>query len=539
MIDPGTTASPRAPFSSPAGPPCLRGFLLPDAIVCIRRAWGGTLLSVVLPTDAPMTAPAPLLTIFGATGDLAKRMLLPSLFGLQRDGLLPPGLRILGTARSGLDDAGFRAMVAEAVASQVPAAERDQTALEALLDRIGYQPAALDHAEGLAELAAAVAARRDGDVVYHLSTAPHWYAPVCEALGAHGLAGAGTRVLLEKPIGHDLPSAIAINDAVARVFAEDQVFRVDHYLGKEGVQNLIALRFGNALFEPLWNARHIAQVQVTVAETVGVEGRGEYYDGSGAMRDMLQNHLLQLLCLVAMEPPSQFEPTALRNEKMKVLRSLRPIGRAEVEADSVAGQYVAGAIGGRAVPGYLEELGHASDTETFVALRARVDNWRWKGVPFYLRTGKRLPRRSTEIYIEFRDVPHSIFDHGQARLQPNALVIQLQPEERIALRLMTKTPGLDRAGLQMSQVALDLDMQEEFAAHRRRPAYERLYLDAIEGNGTLFVRRDETEAAWAWVDAIREGWHQAGMQPRTYPAGTWGPGRAVTLAERHGHAWRE
>ena len=486
-----------------------------------------------------MTAPASLLTIFGATGDLAQRMLLPSLFGLQRDGLLPPGLRILGTARSELDGEGFRTMVGEAVAAQVPEGERDAAALDALLARIDYQPASLDDADALARLARAMAALRGGDIVHHLSTDPRWYAPVCAALGAHGLGGAGTRVMLEKPIGHDLPSAIAINDDVARVFDEDQVFRVDHYLGKEGVQNLIALRFGNALFEPLWNARHVEQVQVTVAETVGVEGRGEYYDGSGAMRDMLQNHLLQLLCLVAMEPPSRFEPIALRNEKMKVLQALRPIGRNEVAIDSVAGQYTAGAIGGRAVPGYLDELGHGSDTETFVALRAQVDNWRWKGVPFYLRTGKRLPRRSTEIYIQFRDVPHSIFDHANTRLEPNALVIQLQPEERIALRLMTKTPGLDRTGLQMSQVALDLDMQEEFAAHRRRPAYERLYLDAIEGNGTLFVRRDETEAAWRWVDAIRDGWRHAGMAPRTYPAGTWGPGRAVTLAERHGHGWRE
>ena len=486
-----------------------------------------------------MTA-ASLLTIFGATGDLAQRMLLPSLFGLQRDGLLPPGMRILATARSGLDDAGFRALVADAVQAQVPADEHDQPALDSLLAGIGYLPADLDDPGDLRRLCDAIADRRQGDAVYHLSTAPRWYAPVCAALGSAGLGGEGTRVLLEKPIGHDLPSAIAINDDVARVFDEDRVFRVDHYLGKEGVQNLIALRFGNALFEPLWNARHVEQVQITVAETIGVEGRGEYYDGSGAMRDMLQNHLLQLLCLVAMEPPSQFEPTALRNEKIKVLRSLRPIGRAEVAGDSVAGQYAAGAVGGRAVPGYLEELGHASGTETFVALRAQVDNWRWRGVPFYLRTGKRLPRRSTEIYIQFRDVPHSIFDHGGGtRLEPNALVIQLQPEERIALRLMTKTPGLDRAGLQMSQVALDLDMQEEFAAHRRRPAYERLYLDAIEGNGTLFVRRDETEAAWAWVDAIREGWRHAGMAPRSYPAGTWGPGRAVTLAERHGHAWRE
>jgi glucose-6-phosphate 1-dehydrogenase len=277
-------------------------------------------------------------------------------------------------------------------------------------------------------------------------------------------------------------------------------------------------------------------VQITVAETVGVEGRGDYYDDYGAMRDMLQNHLLQLLCLVAMEPPSHFDPSAVRNEKIKVLRSLRPIGRAEVAAETVAGQYVAGAIEGRAVPGYLDELARASRTETFVAIRAQVDNWRWAGVPFYLRTGKRMPRRSTEIYVQLRQVPHSIFG---AAPQPNALVIRLQPDERIELQLMSKTPGLDRGGVQLSPVALDLDMHEEFASVRRRLAYERLYLDAIEGNGTLFVRRDETEAAWQWVDAIEQGWRAAGMAPRPYPAGTWGPSAAATLIDRNGHTWRE
>jgi glucose-6-phosphate 1-dehydrogenase len=254
------------------------------------------------------------------------------------------------------------------------------------------------------------------------------------------------------------------------------------------------------------------------------------------MRDMLQNHLLQLLCLVAMEPPSHFDPTAVRNEKIKVLRSLRPIGREEVGAETVAGQYAAGAIAGQAVPGYLDELGRASRTETFVAIRAQVDNWRWAGVPFYLRTGKRMPRRSTEIYLQLRQVPHSIFG---AAPQPNALVIRLQPDERIELQVMSKTPGLDRGGLQLSPVELDLDMHEEFAAHRRRLAYERLYLDAIEGNGTLFVRRDETEAAWQWVDAIHDGWRANGMTPKAYPAGTWGPSAAATLIDRKGHSWRE
>ena len=481
---------------------------------------------------------ASLLTIFGATGDLAQRMLLPSLYSLEREGLLPSALRIFGTARSTLDDDGFRALVAQAIERHVPAAEIDAASLDRMLARLSYQAAALDDPAALAELCASLRAARNGDVVFHLSTAPRLYGPICRALGEHGLGGAGTRVLLEKPIGRDLASAIAINDGVAQVFDEDQVFRVDHYLGKEGVQNLLALRFGNALFEPLWNARHIEQVQITVAETIGGEGR-DYYDESGATRDMLQNHLLQLLCLAAMEPPSQFDPSAVRNEKLKVLRSLRPIAGSDVATETVAGQYIAGAIGGRAVPGYSEELGRTSRTETFIAMRARIDNWRWSGVPFYLRTGKRMPRRTTEIFLQFRAVPHSIFAATGARAEPNALVISLQPEERIELRLMSKTPGLDRAGLQLSQVALDLDLHERFASDRKRLAYERLYLDALEGNGTLFVRRDETEAAWQWVDAIIAGREHAGTAPRPYPAGTWGPTSAVTLAERHGHSWRE
>ena len=489
-----------------------------------------------------MTRPAPasLLTIFGATGDLAQRMLLPSLYSLQAENLLPTDLRILGTARSELDREGFANIVSNTINERIPAAERDDDALRGLLDRLDYCAASVDDDASMQKLAAKVAELRNGDVLYHLSTAPRFYVPACRALAAHGAADAHTRVMLEKPIGKDLASAEAINNGVAQYFDEDRVYRVDHYLGKEGVQNLIALRFGNVMFEPLWNARHIGQVQITVAETVGVEGRGDYYDDSGAMRDMLQNHLLQLLCLVAMEPPARFEPTAVRNEKIKVLRSLRAIGRDDVASESVAGQYSAGAIDGVAVPGYAHELGRDSRTETFVALRAHVDNWRWSGVPFYLRTGKRLPARCTEIYIQFRKVPYSIFGGRAATdMLPNGLLIRLQPEERIELDLMAKTPGLDRSGLRLSQVALDLDFHEEFANARRRISYERLYLDAIEGNGTLFVRRDETEAAWQWVDAILDGWRSANVSPKTYPAGTWGPSAAVSLIERHGHSWRD
>lgn len=483
--------------------------------------------------------PATLMVIFGATGDLAQRMLLPSLYGLHRDGYLPKGFRILGTARSDLDEASFRAQVAATLEQRIAAEDRDPESVAGLLQRVSYQAAALGDDVSFAALAERIDSLRDGDVVFHLSTSPKFYVSICEALGRHGLAGEGTRVLLEKPIGHNLSESVEVNEGVGRVFDEDRVFRVDHYLGKEGVQNLIALRFGNALFEPLWNSRHIEQVQITVAETVGLEGRADYYDGSGAMRDMVQNHLLQLLCLTAMEPPSQFDPSAVRNEKIKVLRSLRSIGRDEVASNSVAGQYGSGAVGGLAVPGYLDELGRPSHTETFVALRAHIDNWRWSGVPFYLRTGKRLPRRCTEIYLQFRAVPHSIFAHTGASVEPNALVIRLQPQERIELFLMNKTPGLDRNGIKLSQVALDLDLHAEFSHHRHRLAYERLYLDAIEGNGTLFVRRDEVEAAWHWVDDILDGWQQRGAAPKTYPAGTWGPNAAFSLTDRHGHSWRE
>jgi len=477
--------------------------------------------------------PASLLVIFGATGDLAGRMLLPSLLGLEVDGLLPESLRILGTART---EHSREAFVEQARAQLAERAD-DEAALARLLERLDYAAVDLGAEASVDALMRHIDAHRgDGDTLLHLSTAPRWYPAVCAGLRRAGLNDTRARVMLEKPIGHDLASSREINDCIAAAFDETQVFRVDHYLGKEGVQNLLALRFSNALFEPLWNAQHIEQVQITIAETVGLEERAGYYDEYGAMRDMVQNHLLQLLCLTAMEPPARFDPTAVRNEKLKVLNSLRPIdGRAG--DSSVAGQYAAGAVDGQAVPGYTDELGRSSDTETYVALRAHVDNWRWSGVPFYLRTGKRLPKRLTEIFIRFRPVPHSIFDRNS--IQPNSLIIRLQPEEHISLCLMNKKPGLDRDGVHLSQVALDLDRHSAFDGERRRIAYERLYLDAIDGNGTLFVRRDEVEAAWTWLDAIVAGWEAAEREPRSYPAGTWGPSNAVALTERHGHSWRE
>jgi glucose-6-phosphate 1-dehydrogenase len=331
---------------------------------------------------------------------------------------------------------------------------------------------------------------------------------------------------------------VAINEAVGKAFSEDQVFRIDHYLGKEAVQNLLALRFANALFEPLWNSSTVDHVQITVAETVGVEGRWGYYDDAGALRDMVQNHMLQLVALVAMEPPHLLEPGEVRNEKTKVLRSLRPISAATAAANTVRGQYVAGSSGGAAVPGYHEEEGAkgGSDTETFVAVRAEIDNWRWAGVPFYLRTGKRMQSRRTDIAIQFKSVPHNIFAADEPSLPANRLVIHLQPQESVTLEILSKQPGLE--GVRLREVPLELSLPKS-ASGRTRIAYERLLLDAFKGNSTLFVRRDEVEAAWAWIDGIQSSWRSTRQLVKPYPAGTWGPTAAIALTERHGHSWYE
>lgn len=482
-----------------------------------------------------MTSPATSLLLFGATGDLARRMLIPSLFGLDGDGLLHPDLRIIGTARSRLDDAGFRALAATALEQFVDAGQRPPERVAAFLQRLSYVPLDATDAAGYAALARQIS--DCGRLAIYLSTAPSLFGATIAGLSGAGLACAGARLALEKPLGHDLASSHAINDAVASAYAERQIFRIDHYLGKETVQNLLALRFGNILFEPLWNAAGIDHIEISVTETVGLEGRGEYYDGMGALRDMVQNHMLQLLAMVAMEPPARLDPAAVRDEKVKVFRSLRPISGAEVATLTVRGQYAAGAIAGQPVPGYRDELGRPSGTESFVAIKAHVDNWRWKGVPFYLRTGKRMPRRFSQIVVQFRSVPHSIFSSDA--VPPNRLVISIQPQENIGLQMMAKVPGLDQGGLKLRAVPLDIGMRNAFADVRRRIAYERLLLDLIEGRQTLFVRRDEVEAQWTWIDGIRAGWDATGLASRDYAAGNFGPSAAIALTERDGVSWHD
>jgi len=478
-----------------------------------------------------MSFTADRLLLFGATGDLAQRMLLPSLCALDADRLVDPSLRIVCTARSAHDTAEYRNFARAALEKYLPAERRGSVAT--FLNRLHYEAVDATDPTHFNRLAEAVGERSEGLAIF-LSTAPSLFEPTIAGLAQAGLTSGNVRIGLEKPLGTDLATSCEINDAVAAAFPEERIFRIDHYLGKETVQNLLAMRFGNILFEPLWNAAHIDHVQITVAETVGLESRAGYYDTSGALRDMVQNHMLQLLALVAMEPPSSFDSTAVRDEKVKVLRALRPVGASEV----VTGQYRAGAIKGEAVPGYDDELGHDSDTETFVAIKAHVDNWRWQGVPFYLRTGKRLLKRTTEILVQFRPVPHSIFGKS-ATSNPNSLLIGIQPEENIRLSLMAKVPGLDRDGVRLRKVPLDIAMPDAFTGTHRRIAYERLLLDLIEGAQTLFVRRDEVEAQWRWIDQIRATWAEESLQPKPYTAGSWGPSAAIALAERDGVTWHE
>lgn len=472
--------------------------------------------------------------LFGGTGDLAQRMLWPSLFFLDRDGLLPPGLRIVANARQDMPDAHFVTFVRDAIERRGEGV--DNETWDRFAPRLHYCSGSADTPATFERIKAALGGARD--LVHFLATSPTLFRNIVAGLKAAGLAEEPARIVVEKPIGRDLGTCNAVNEALAAAFHEERTFRIDHYLGKETVLNLLALRFANALFEPLWNKVSIDHVQISVGETVGVEGRGAYYDGYGALRDMVQSHVLQLLCLVAMEPPSSLDPDAVRNEKVKVLRALRPINGRDAARLTVRGQFRKGFSEGKQVEDYRTEVGlPATDTETFVALCAHIDNWRWAGVPFYLRTGKRMPDRSSHIAIQFKQVPHSIFPNGN--LEANRLMIRLQPEEEISLTLMNKQPTID-AGFQLQPVSLDLSFQEIEATRRsrRRIAYERLILDALKGNSTLFVRRDEVEAAWTWIDAIEAGWLENKTPPSPYAAGTW-PSAAFGLIERDGRSWFE
>ena len=477
------------------------------------------------------------LVVFGGTGDLAHRKLFPSLYLRDHDGQITEPSRIIGVSRSDIDRDAFRAEVKTALETFVPKEQLDEKTLSRFLDRIDFVMVDAKGDAGWDDLQALIADGLDRVRAFYLATSPDLFDAITHGLARHHLLTPKTRVVLEKPLGRDLASAREINAAVAEALPESQIYRIDHYLGKETVQNLMALRFANVFFEPVWNSAHVDHVQITVAEKVGVEGRAGYYDKSGALRDMIQNHILQLLCLVAMEPPSTMKADALRDEKLKVLRALKPIDDGNVRALTVRGQYRAGAIDGKSAPGYREELdGAESSTETFVALKAEVATWRWAGVPFYLRTGKRLASRVSEIVVAFRPVPHSVFGEAVGPLEPNRLVIRLQPDEGVKLWLMIKDPG--PGGIRLTHVPLDMSFAKAFKV-RNPDAYERLLLDVVRGNQTLFMRRDEVEAAWRWVDPILEAWRNAKEPPRPYTAGTWGPSAAIALIERDGRTWLE
>ncbi|MEQ1901958.1 MAG: glucose-6-phosphate dehydrogenase [Devosia sp.] len=476
--------------------------------------------------------------VFGATGDLTKRKLIPALYHRFKDGQFDEQSRIIGVSRTKWTDADFQKAAREDIAQFVEKDYQDKKTIDRFVSIFSYVPNDVSDPAKWGDLSKNL--RDDPKVVraFYMAIAPDLFGPTCDYIMKQGYYRRDARVVIEKPLGHDLDSSMAINDEVSKIFEEDQVYRIDHYLGKETVQNLLALRFANILFEPIWNSAHIDHVQITVAESVGAGTRG-YYDESGALRDMVQNHMLQLLCLVAMEPPASDNANALRDEKLKVLRALKRINGTEVSRLTVRGQYRSGAIDGQSVASYQDELPadkKGSRTETFVALKAEVENWRWSGVPFYFRTGKRLAGRVSEIVIQFRNIPHSIFDHAEGAPRPNMLVIRLQPDEGVKLQVMIKDPG--PGGMRLREVPLNLSFAQTFS-ERTPEAYERLLLDVVRGNQTLFMRRDELEAAWVWVDPIRGAWDAATDQPHLYHSGTWGPSAAVALIERDGRTWHE
>ncbi|WP_288939524.1 glucose-6-phosphate dehydrogenase [uncultured Roseovarius sp.] len=469
------------------------------------------------------------LIVFGGTGDLARRKILPALFRRYCAGQMGGSSRVIGAARSELDEAGYRAFVSDAIAEFDPDAMQNRDHLSAFLERVSYVTLDARGDAGWDKLAALV--QKDRVRAYYFSVGPGLFGDLAQRLHTYGMSDADSRIVVEKPFGRDLASARDLNRVLAQHFEERQIYRIDHYLGKETVQNLMAVRFGNMLFEPLWNSQYVDHIQITVAESVGVGGRGEYYDRAGAMRDMMQNHLMQLLCLIAMEPPAKFDPDAVRDEKLKVIRALDP-----VEPDCVVrGQYQSD----DGAPGYRDEVeAPDSTTESFVAIRAHISNWRWAGTPFYLRTGKRLKARASEIAVVFKDAPHSIFG-VQAGRHRNILTIRLQPNEGIELGVTIKEPG--PGGMRLIDVPLDMTFAEALGPDSADfpDAYERLIMDVIRGNQTLFMRGDEVEEAWSWTDPIIEGWEERGEAPIPYASGSAGPDDALMLMHRDGRRWRE
>ncbi|MBP1861907.1 glucose-6-phosphate dehydrogenase [Rhizobium herbae] len=475
--------------------------------------------------------------VFGGTGDLAERKLLPALYHRQLDGQLSDPTRIIGASRSALSHEEYRKFATDALKEHLKKGEYDDAQVKTFTDRLYYISVDAKSDQGWDKLKALLDEGKERVRAFYLAVAPGIFGDISEKIRDHKLITKMTRIVVEKPIGRDLSSALELNDTIGKVFKEEQIFRIDHYLGKETVQNLMALRFANTLYEPLWNSAYIDHIQITVAESVGLESRAGYYDKAGALRDMVQNHILQLLCLVAMEVPPSMNAEAVRDEKLKVLRALKPITPANVEKMTVRGQYKAGASAGGAVKGYLEELeGGVSNTETFVAIKAEIGNWRWAGVPFYIRTGKRMAGRMSEIVVSFKPIPHSIFDEAAGRIAANQLIIRLQPDEGVKQSLMIKDPG--PGGMRLRNVSLDMTFAEAFNA-RSADAYERLLLDVVRNNQTLFMRRDEVEAAWRWVDPILKSWEAVNQQVQAYTAGTWGPSQAIALIERDGRTWHE
>lgn len=475
--------------------------------------------------------------LFGGHGDLAFRKLMPALYHLCKDGYLAEDSRIITVSRAKFSAQKHKELVKNKLIEFLPKESYTQEDFQRFEKKLYYVQVDFLNSKGYETLEKLLNEYEKRDRINYLSTSPKFFAGICQALKEYKLITSNSRVVLEKPLGKDLSSSQEINKKVLEFFKEDQIYRIDHYLGKDTVQNIMALRFSNRLFVPLWSSNHIDHIQITVAESVGAEGRWEYYNEYGAMRDMIQNHLLQLLCLIAMEPPCSLDANDMRDEKLKVLKSLRPISRSEIASSTVRAQYTAGSSMGESVLGYLDGEIKQSNTETFAAIRVDIDNWRWNGVPFYIRSGKRMQKRNSEVVIQFKTMPHSIFaENNCCTLLDNKLVIRLQPQESIELRLMNKIPGLSET-MQLQEVNLELNAPD---THKRKSdAYERLILDVIRANPTLFMRLDEVEAAWKWADPIIEAWENNLVPMKKYTAGTDGPTASIQLIAQDGRSWND